>query len=85
MRSIQDLVAYIAIVRAGSLTGAAQQLVSNKAHLSRLVKRLEVHCGGLLFERKPRLLEPTPLGRELYVLALEALVVLAKIDNLKSR
>ncbi len=64
--SIDDLTMFAAVVRAGSFTGAARHLGTQKAHASRVVSRLEKKLGARLLQRSTRSLTVTEVGRELY-------------------
>src|SRR5579864_6373237 len=64
--NIDELSLFVAVVRAGSFTGAARALGSQKAHASRAVSRLEKRLGVRLLQRSTRSLAVTEVGRELY-------------------
>lgn len=64
--AIEDLTVFAAVVRAGSFTGAARVLGTQKAHASRVVSRLEKRLGVRLLQRSTRSLAVTEVGRELY-------------------
>ena len=55
-----------AVLRAGTLTGAARQLAVSQPGLSRTLKNAENRLGLLLFERRGGRLHPTPEALELY-------------------
>ncbi|MBY6262192.1 LysR family transcriptional regulator [Azospirillum sp. 412522] len=59
----EDVRAFLATARCGSLTGAAQRLRLSPPTLGRRLKRLEETLGGPLFDRLPNRLELTALGR----------------------
>ncbi|PWC36340.1 LysR family transcriptional regulator [Azospirillum sp. TSO35-2] len=59
----EDIRAFLATARCGSLTGAAQRLRLSPPTLGRRLKRLEDRLGGPLFDRLPNRLELTALGR----------------------
>ncbi|KAA0582815.1 LysR family transcriptional regulator [Azospirillum sp. Sh1] len=59
----EDVRAFLATARCGSLTGAAQRLRLSPPTLGRRLKRLEEALGGPLFDRLPNRLELTVLGR----------------------
>ena len=63
---INDLALFVAVVRAGSFTAAAHTLGTQKAHVSRVVTRLEQRLGARLLQRSTRSLAVTEVGRELY-------------------
>lgn len=55
-----DLIqSFVAVMEAGSLTGAARALSSTQPTLSRHIELLEIQLGKVLFERTGRGLEPT--------------------------
>jgi DNA-binding transcriptional LysR family regulator len=56
---------FLAVVAAGSFTRAAEQVGSDKAHVSRVISRLEDQLGARLLHRSTRALSPTDAGREL--------------------
>lgn len=72
------LAAYVAVVRTGSFTRAAEQLGTQKAHLSRVVTRLEQRLGAVLLQRSTRSLAMTEVGREIYE---RARMILAALDE----
>ncbi|WP_042695362.1 LysR family transcriptional regulator [Azospirillum sp. B506] len=59
----EDIRAFLATARSGSLTAAAQRLRLSQPTLGRRLKRLEEALGGPLFDRLPNRLELTALGR----------------------
>ncbi|GLR79600.1 LysR family transcriptional regulator [Azospirillum oryzae] len=59
----EDIRAFLATARCGSLTGAAQRLRLSTPTLGRRLKRLEEALDGPLFDRLPNRLELTALGR----------------------
>jgi LysR family transcriptional regulator, regulator for bpeEF and oprC len=61
-----QLAAFVAVVRAGSFTAAAKTSHTQKAHLSRVVSRLEKQLGVRLLQRSTRSLALTEVGRDLY-------------------
>lgn len=63
---VNQLAAFVAVVRAGSFTKAAELLGTQKAHLSRSVSRLESQLGVRLLQRSTRSLAVTEVGRELF-------------------
>jgi LysR family transcriptional regulator, regulator for bpeEF and oprC len=76
--SIDDLTVFAAVVRAGSFTGAARALGTQKAHASRVVSRLEKKLGARLLQRSTRSLAVTEVGRELYE---RAVGILSALDE----
>lgn len=61
-----QLTAFVTVVRAGSFTAAAEILETDKAHVSRLVRRLEAALGAQLLTRSTRALALTEIGRDMY-------------------
>ena len=59
---IKDIERFLAIVDAGSLHEAAARLDVSQPGLSRVLKRMEEQCEGMLFDRLPRGIALTPLG-----------------------
>jgi LysR family transcriptional regulator, regulator for bpeEF and oprC len=60
------LTALVKVVQTGSFTRAAEQLGTQKAHLSRVISRLEAELGVRLLERSTRSLSLTEVGREFH-------------------
>ena len=54
---------FLAVVRIGSIRGAAEALNVSASAISRLVAELEAECGEALLERLPRGVTPTEAGR----------------------
>lgn len=63
---IQELNTLVKVVQAGSFTGAALAMNTQKAHVSRVVSGLESKLGVRLLERSTRSLSLTEVGRDLY-------------------
>lgn len=63
------LVEFVAVVRAGSLVGAAAELGLSHSSLSRHMRDLETRLGFPLLRRLSNGVEPTERGREVYVRA----------------
>ena len=59
---ISDIERFLTIVETGSLHEAAAQLEVSQPGLSRVLRKLELQCGGALFDRLPRGVALTPLG-----------------------
>jgi DNA-binding transcriptional LysR family regulator len=76
--NIDELATFVAVVRAESFTGAARALGLQKAHVSRVVSRLERKLGARLLQRSTRSLAVTEVGRELYE---RATTILSAIDE----
>lgn len=75
---VDQLAAFVAVVRAGSFTAAAKKLGTQKAHVSRTISRLEKQMGVRLLQRSTRSLAVTEIGRELYE---RATSILAAIED----
>lgn len=67
-----------AIYQQGNLTKAAQDLMISQPNVSVHLAALENYVGGLLFERLPRKMVPTELGKQLYT------QVIGSVENLES-
>ncbi|QYK40330.1 MAG: LysR family transcriptional regulator [Paracoccaceae bacterium] len=77
---------FLTVLAAGSFTRAANLAGSDKAHVSRIIARLEDQLGTRLLNRSTRSLSPTDAGRELAVRARAILDALAETeDALKGR
>lgn len=75
---LSTLEAFVKVVQAGSFTGAAEALETQKAHLSRVVSALERELGARLLERTTRSLSLTEVGRAFYE---RAVGILAAADE----
>jgi LysR family transcriptional regulator for bpeEF and oprC len=56
---------FLTVLAAGSFTRAADLVSSDKAHVSRVISRLEYQLGTRLLNRSTRALSPTDAGQEL--------------------
>jgi len=63
---LAELEAFVNVVRDGSFTRAAIRVATRKAHLSRVVSRLEIRLGARLLQRTTRSLGLTGLAQEVY-------------------
>lgn len=68
---------FLAIIKAGSISGASVQIHVAQPAISQRLKQLEGELGHTLFHRLPRGIELTPAGHRLKVHALE---ILKRID-----
>jgi LysR family transcriptional regulator, regulator for bpeEF and oprC len=75
---VPELEAFVNVVRDGSFTKAADRMGTRKAHLSRVVSRLEARLGARLLQRTTRSLALTELGREVCE---RAVAILTAIDE----
>jgi LysR family transcriptional regulator, low CO2-responsive transcriptional regulator len=62
--TLTQLTAFLAVVRCGSVTGAAEELVVTQPSVSAAVAALEREVGVKLIERAGRGVRPTPAGEE---------------------
>ncbi len=77
---IHELNAFVKVVQTGSFTKAADLLGTQKAHLSRLISKMEQHLGVRLLERSTRSLSLTEVGREMFE---RAIGILAAVEDAK--
>lgn len=61
----RDLEHFLAVVEHGSIGRAAETVGITQSGLTKSVQRLESEIGGAIFERLPRGMRPTALGRQL--------------------
>ncbi|MEM1415387.1 MAG: LysR family transcriptional regulator [Myxococcota bacterium] len=76
-----DLVVFVRVIEAGSITGAARSLSLSKSAVSRRLARLEGRLGTRLVERSTRALAPTPEGLRLHDRVLPALQALTEAQQ----
>lgn len=69
---------FLAVIKAGSISGASAQIHIAQPALSQRLKQLEQELGHVLFKRLPKGIELTPAGQKLKVHALE---ILRRIDS----
>lgn len=69
---------FIAIYQQGNMTKAAQKLSISQPNVSVHLASLEQYVGGKLFERMPRKMVATEIGRQLYT------QVIGSVENLTS-
>ena len=77
---LESLEIFRAVIDAGSFTGAGEMLDKDKAHVSRVVSRLEKRLGVQLLKRSTRSLSITEIGRELYERACSILNALEETE-----
>lgn len=80
--SIPDIMAFAAVVEAGSFTRAAEALGSTKTSMGRAVRRLEERLGTQLLQRTTRTVIPTREGEIYYEAAKAALTELKDAERL---
>lgn len=83
--NFDSLRTFQAVVDAGSFTRAAERLRTNKAHVSRVVSRLEAQLGVQLLQRSTRRLQITEVGRDLYERAAGILAALEETEAAMAR
>ena len=67
----EDARYFLAIARAGTLSGAARDLAVDQATVSRRLAALEADLGAKLVDRQPRKAQLTPLGQDVLAQAVE--------------
>ena len=68
-RLLPDLMVFLEVVRAGSLTGAATKLHTVQSNVTARIKKLEQTLGATLLERHARGVKPTPAGEQAFAIA----------------
>ena len=82
---LDELRAFVSVVRGGSFTAAATALGTQKAHVSRVVSRLEDRLRVRLLQRTTRAMSVTEAGRELFERAIGILGALDDTENALQR
>lgn len=82
---LSELNALVKVVQAGSFTRAADNLGTQKAHLSRLLTRLEQRLGVRLIERSTRALSLTEVGREIFERTVSILGAVEDVERVAQR
>lgn len=72
---------FIAVYRAGTVTGAALARHLTQPAISQHIAALETYTGHPLFERKPRRMEPTTQGKALYTHLATSMDTLESVSN----
>ncbi len=72
---------FIAIYQWGNLTKAAQELTISQPNVSVHLASLEQYVGGKLFDRMPRKMVPTELGKKLYTQVVGSVESLASVET----
>jgi LysR family nitrogen assimilation transcriptional regulator len=70
---------FLAVIRCGSISGAALQIHVAQPAISQRLRQLEEELGQVLFNRLPRGIELTPAGHHLKAHALE---ILRRVDSI---
>lgn len=63
---LAQMQAFVAVVTEGSFTAAAERLETDKARVSRIVRRMEEQLGARLLNRSTRRLSVTEVGRDYF-------------------
>lgn len=71
---------FLAVIRCGSISGAATQIHVAQPAISQRLRQLEQELGQVLFNRLPRGIELTPAGHHLKAHALE---ILRRVDSVQ--
>ena len=79
--SMSELHAFVAALRLGSFTRAAERLCVTQGAISRAIARLESHFGQALLIRSPSGISPTAAGRRLLEGSADALDVIEQISR----
>ncbi|WP_118186064.1 LysR family transcriptional regulator [Paraburkholderia phosphatilytica] len=79
---LEDITAFVAVVRYESVTGAAEALLTRQPLISRRVQSLERDLGVTLLDRQTKPPRPTPLGRRVYERCESVLREVASIEDL---
>lgn len=70
---LADMQAFVAVVTEGSFTAAAERLETDKARVSRVIRRMEEKLGARLLNRSTRQLSVTEVGRDYFERAISIL------------
>lgn len=81
MVSLEWYRTFIAIYQHGNLTRAAQELSISQPNVSVQLAALEQYVGGKLFDRMPRKMIPTELGKQLYTRVVESVEILTSTER----
>ena len=73
---LPDLIVFLEVVRAGSLTKAAARLHTVQSNVSARIRRLEAEAHTALLKRHARGIAPTPAGEAVLALAVRTQAVL---------
>ncbi len=80
-----DLELVVAVADTGTLTAAAQELLTAQPALSRRLARIEHQTGTILFERGRMGAQPTPGGRAVVAAARRALQAINEVEGVAAR
>jgi len=78
---LEDIHAFVAVVRSASITGAAESLFIQQPAITRRVQSLEKDLGVVLLDRNVKPSRPTQIGRRVYELCVNVVRDIALIDE----
>lgn len=81
MVSLEWYRTFVAIYQQGNLTKAGQELLISQPNVSVHLAALEQYVGGKLFDRMPRKMVPTELGKQLYTQVVEGVELLTSTEQ----
>lgn len=79
---LEDIHAFVAVVRNASITGAADALLTRQPAITRRVQSLEKDLGVVLLDRNVKPSRPTQIGRRVYELCMNVVRDVELIDEL---
>lgn len=77
---IDDIDAFVAVIRSQSISLAAESLELTQPAITRRVQNFELALGVELFDRNTKPLKPTPMGLQVYS---KCLAILREMDSLR--
>lgn len=77
---IDDIDAFVAVIRCQSISHAAESLDLTQPAITRRVQNFEQALGVELFDRNTKPLKPTPMGIQVYQ---KCLAILREMDSLR--
>jgi DNA-binding transcriptional LysR family regulator len=77
---IDDIDAFVAVIRCQSISHAAESLALTQPAITRRVQNFEQALGVELFDRNTKPLKPTPIGLQVYQ---KCLAILREMDSLR--
>lgn len=78
---LEDIHAFVAVVRNASITGAAEALLTQQPAITRRVQSLEKDLGVVLLDRNVKPSRPTQIGRRVYELCVNVVRDIELIDE----
>lgn len=79
--SIRQLQYFLALVKAGSFSGAAEQIGVTQSTLSAAIQGLEAELGAILIDRSGRRIQLLPAGEELVARACEIVALVGELPE----